>query len=596
MSEGNRARLPIGVREDAWSIAPAASPDVVPVEASRWGWVWPAGLILLLWSVIIVLVDPRGGFMVNDDWSFVRSLEALRQGRLIATGWGPEGAPGGPSLIVHLLWGWLFSALFGFSMTSLRASVLAMGVVGSMSLLLLLRSSKIPVWLALLATLTLILNPLFLSQSFSFMTDVTFTGLAASALLALHLGMEKGRVSWLCCGLLLITASILTRQIGIVLAVAFVAVCWLTPRGRRLGPWSMTVLAVALTVVPWLGWELSLSLTGSTPITQHQVFAGIFGRALQKGLPDYLVFLSSQIFQVALSYVAFLLAPLLMLQLAGHWRIPAVRKALVVYAVLAALFESAVLAGMIHPPVALYGNVIVNLGIGPLLFKDTYLLGLARLAALPVSAYYGVVLVTLPLMVVLVHGILASLRRLLAQDGSPPIASVALLSALMYLGIVALAGARDRYLIPLCLLLTVWMVLDRSPAQWGALKPGKSLAAALVALGLTGAFSVAGSHDFMATRRAAQEAHDHLLVDLKVDPCQVDGGFEFNGYYCYDPHFRPEPGLSWWWVHREDYLTTLGTLPGYEVTATFPFGRWMGPDGAVYLLKPTPQLARPGPL
>ena len=554
-----------------------------------------SALVVLIWGILIVLVDPRGAFMVNDDWSFVRSLEALRQGRLIATGWGPEGAPGGPSLIVHLLWGWLFSFLFGSSMTSLRASVLTMGALASMSLFVLLRSLKTPVWLALLSTLTLILNPLFLSQSFSFMTDVTFTGLAASALLALHLGMEKGRLSWLCGGLLLIAASILTRQIGIVLGIAFVAVCWLTPRGRRLGPWRMTVLAVLLTVIPWLGWEVVLSLTGSTPITQHQVLAGIFGRAQQKGLPDYLVFLAFQLFPVALGYVAFLLAPLLMLQLAAHWQNPSVRRVVVGYGVLAALFEWAVLAGVVHPPVALYGNVIVNLGIGPLLFKDSYLLGQPRLAALPGAAYYAIVLVTLPLVVVLVHGILASVRRLLWEDRSPPIASVALLAALMYLGIVVLAGARDRYLIPLCMLLTVWIVLDWSPAQWDALKPRKSLAAAVVVLALTGTFSVAGTHDFMATRRAAQKAHDHLLDDLKVDPCQVDGGFELNGYYCYDPHFRPEPGLSWWWVHREDYLVALGALPGYEVAATFPFNRWLGPDGAVTLLRPAPQSPQSGP-
>ncbi len=554
-----------------------------------------SALLVLLWGSIIAIVDPRGAFMVNDDWSFVRSLEALRQGKLIGTGWGPEGAPGGPSLIVHLLWGWLFSFLFGSSMTSLRASVLTMGALGSLSLFVLLRSLKTPVWLALLSTLTLILNPLFLSQSFSFMTDVTFTGLAASALLALHVGMDKDRLTWLCGGLLLIAASILTRQIGIVLGIAFVAVCWLTPRGRRLGPWRMTVLAVLLTVIPWLGWEVVLSLTGSTPITQHQVLAGIFGRAQQKGLPDYLAFLAFQLFPVALGYVAFLLAPLLMLQLAAHWRNPSVRRVVVGYGVLAALFEWAVLAGGIHPPVALYGNVIVNLGIGPLLFKDSYLLGQPRLAALPGAAYYAIVLVTLPLVIVLVHGILASVKRLLRDDRSPPIASVALLAALLYLGIVVLAGARDRYLIPLCMLLTVWMVLDRSPAQWDALKPRKALAAAVAVLALTGAFSIAGTHDFMATRRAAQQAHDHLLVDLKVDPCQVDGGFELNGYYCYDPHFRPEPGLSWWWVHREDYLVVLGALPGYEVAATFPFNRWLGPDGAVYLLRPVSQPPAIGP-
>lgn len=572
----------------------AAAGGVVPEPGSRWDGAWLAGLVAVVWAVIIVLVDPRGEFMVNDDWSFVRSLESLQRGILAPTGWGPEGAPGGPALIVHLLWGWLFCVLFGPGMTSLRASVLAMGALGSVSLLLLLRWGKAPWWLALLGALTLILNPLFLSQSFSFMTDVTFSGLVACALLALHLGLETEKDGWLWGGLLLVAASILIRQIGITVAMGFVAACWLTPGGRRLGPWRMTVLAVALTVLPWLGWELALSMTGSTPITQHQVVAGVFGRFQQRGLPGYLGFLASQLFLAALSYVALFLAPILILKLASHWQNPIVRRVLGGYVVLAALFESAVLAGVIRPPVVLPGNIIVNLGIGPLLFKDTYILGHQRLAVLPAAAYYGIVLVTVPLVVVLVHWMADSVRRLLTEDRPPAMVSVALLSGLMNLGIVALAGARDRYLIPLYVILPVWMLLDRSSMHWEDLKPRKSLAAAVLVLGVMGTFSIAGTHDFMATRRAAHRAHEHLLVDLKVDPCRVDGGFEFNGYHCYDPHFRPGPGLSWWWVHREEYVAALGALPGYETVAAFPFDRWMGPDGAVSLLKPTRQSVLPG--
>jgi 4-amino-4-deoxy-L-arabinose transferase-like glycosyltransferase len=588
---GRRRRMskgsPIRERERSLWIALAAPGDFVRVAAPWRGVIGPVVFILTLWVMIVVLVDPSGKFMVNDDWSYVKSLEGLRQGRLTATGWGPEGAPGGPSLIVHLLWGWLFSSLFGHSTTSLRMSVLAMGGLGTLSLFVLLRSLKTPLWLALISTLTLMLNPLFLSQSFSFMTDVTFTGLAASALLALHLGMAKGRLDWLCVGLLLSAASILTRQIGIVLPLAFLACCWLTPRGRLLRPGRMTVLTLALTGVPWLAWELLLSSAGSTPITQHQVFVGIFKRVLEKGLLDYLVFLSSQLFLVALTYSAFLLAPLLLLQLGTHWHNRVVRWALGTYAALAGLFEASVLAGFIHPPVVLYGNVVVNFGIGPLLFKDTYLLGQTRLATIPPAAYCLIVLLILPLMVVLVDQMRDSIGRLLRQEQMNPATALALMSALMYLGIIALTGARDRYLIPLCLLIIVWLATDR-PAQWQQLRPRRSLGAALLALAVTGAFSIAGTHDFMATKRAVQKAHDHLMVDLKVDPCQVDGGFEFNGYYCYDPHFKPKPGLSWWWVHREDYLATLGTLPGYEVASTFPFSRWLGPNGAVYLLRPAP--------
>jgi hypothetical protein len=63
-------------------------------------------VLLLCWLAIIWIVGPTGEFMVNDDWSFVKMLDALRnEGRLIATGWGG----GGPAAIIHVLWGWLFT-------------------------------------------------------------------------------------------------------------------------------------------------------------------------------------------------------------------------------------------------------------------------------------------------------------------------------------------------------------------------------------------------------------------------------------------------------------------------------------------------------
>ena len=80
----------------------------------------------LLWFLIILIVNPVGEFMVNDDWSFVRMLEALvNEGTFIATGWGK----GGPSAIAHVLCGGAFTSITGFSLTMLRLSVLFLGVL-----------------------------------------------------------------------------------------------------------------------------------------------------------------------------------------------------------------------------------------------------------------------------------------------------------------------------------------------------------------------------------------------------------------------------------------------------------------------------------
>jgi hypothetical protein len=87
-------------------------------------------------------------------------------------------------------------------------------------------------------------------------------------------------------------------------------------------------------------------------------------------------------------------------------------------------------------------------------------------------------------------------------------------------------------------------------------------------------------------KRGLKKAHDYALQKLRVNPCSLDGGFEFNGYYCYRNDFHPGAGLSWWWVSREDYLITLGPLPGYRVLRIFPFQRYCGPPGAIHLLQP----------
>ncbi len=90
----------------------------------------------------------------------------------------------------------------------------------------------------------------------------------------------------------------------------------------------------------------------------------------------------------------------------------------------------------------------------------------------------------------------------------------------------------------------------------------------------------------MEMKRSLKQAQDYLVYDLKADPCHIDGGFEFNGYHCASKDFKPVKDLSWWWVSREDYVLTLGPLPGYRTVRTFPFHRILGNNGAVHVLQP----------
>ena len=552
---------------------------------------FPWVALLGVWALIIIVVNPSGEFMVNDDWAFVKCLETFRAtGTITATGWGPPGYPGGPALLVHLLWGDLFCHVLGFSLTTLRLAVLTMGILGSFGLLLLLRSTGASAWLALLGTLTVVGNPLFLAESFTFMTDITFAALVIGALLCFFLGVKKSRTSWIIAGLVLTLGSILTRQIGVVIFLAFILTGWLHPAGLALGRGKMLLLALGLVLLPWIAFEVLLSRLGSSPFTQHGILLQLSNIFKEKSLFSYLVFLGQGLFCYAM-YAALFISPLLINRLIFWLRRRDFRYLFSVFLVVAALWEGAIFTGIIEPPVNFLGNVIFNFGIGPILLKDTYILGIPRFGVISRGAYYLVVAwAALAFMALLSRFIAYGWRRL--RTGFSPevpensfLVCLAILSVLFYLSIVMLTPFRDRYLIPLIIFLVIWMVSDYFPAGQDARTDWKIIPGFVLVI-CVGLWSTCNVHDFMEMKRSLKQTHDYVLRELRVDPCTVDGGFEFNGYYCYRNDFHPAPGLSWWWVSREDYLITLGPLPGYRVLRVFPFQRYGGPPGAIHLLQP----------
>jgi len=76
----------------------------------------------------------------------------------------------------------------------------------------------------------------------------------------------------------------------------------------------------------------------------------------------------------------------------------------------------------------------------------------------------------------------------------------------------------------------------------------------------------------------------------------VDGGFEFNGWYDYDGAYQQRPGVSWWWVQGDDYVVTFGGLDGYREVMRFPYDRWLAPNpGDILVLQKIDQVdARAG--
>lgn len=561
-----------------------AAPAAAPGHGT--GSIWPCILtVLSIWALAVWLVDPVGEFMTNDDPSFVQCLRALiHQGRLIETGW----PTGGPSLIVHLLAAWPFVSLLGDTVTAMRLSVLAWGVLGSLGLLFLLRGLGLPRWQCLTGALALTLNPLYFSLSFSFMTEVSFAALLVLSLAALFAAWRRRSQPWLIAGLLLSLAATLIRQFGLVIPLALMASVLVLKGPLPFGRARLALLTLCLVAAPWLAWEVVLHFTAGTTVLSHRLAGNIWGQFAAKPLADYLSYMAFRLFVVIALYCSVFTAPFWLWRAGAYWRLPRVRKGLAVFAALFTLWEAAILTGLVSPPVAFYRNVIIDFGLGPLLFKDTYILGMPALSSLHPALYYGLVFLGVPGATLMLLSSLGLIRRMLRPgDAAPPPwpAVVSWLAAAIYTCVILFTGFHDRYFIPLVILVIIWLAADEPGPLDARPAPRAFKVAALACLLGLGAFSLTATHDFVATRKAALAAQQFLVTRLKVDPCHFDGGYEFNGYHCRQRVPKSGPGLSWWWVEREDYLLTLRKLPGYAETATFPVKRWLGRDGAVHVLR-----------
>ncbi len=549
-------------------------------------------LLGLIWGLSSIIVNPVGEFMINDDYAFVTSLEKLQnEGRLGSTGKGPAHASGGPSLVTHLAWGWLFTKLFGNSLTVLRFSIIVLGLLGTIGVFLVIRTLKAPDWLCFLASLTLMFNPLYFSQSFTFMTDITFATLIIYSIYFLNTGVLNLSLWRVIVGLALSLAGLLTRQLAIIIPAAFMLASLFTPQGKQFGRNRSLLLTVLLVIIPWLGFEWLLSHIGSTPITKHEKVYDLLSYPAMKGFPDYPLFVFWQFAQSVLGYTAFLISPLIVLRFGEVSRSRPFVIFMFIITVLFLVLEVATIAGFITPPILLSRNVIYNFGIGPVLLKDCYLMGVSRTWAMPPAIFYILVwwtVLCIGMVLVNLYQSLSDIFKTVFNKITEQLSFISFISIVAaggYVLIIVVTDLHDRYVIPLCVLMIFWICSCRpSLANTVIPKPLQVLATApLLAMVI---FSVLGTRDFMEIRRTVTKANFYLTTHLKAKPCDFDGGFEYNGYHCYDAGHDIRPGRSWWWVKNEDYVVALGDLAGYSTVATFPFRRSLGPDGNVHILKP----------
>jgi len=533
-----------------------------------------------LWIFMAIIVDPRGDFPLNDDWSFGTMVRNwLTTGELRSTG------PGAMTRIFQIVWGALFCLPFGFSYTALRISTLTLGLVGVLAIYELLQLMPISRPLAFIGAVMMAVNPLYFNSANTFMTDVPFLALMLLALWQLVRGVElecRSSIAW---GGVFSFCAILIRQLGVAVPLSFALVHFVrirlqdsVSRKSYFTVWFPGFSAfVALIFYKIISKRLNLPPLLAGAVFIQETVNLSFTWLIAVG------FLVVRAILLTVLYSGLLLLPFLIpvIQRTCPSRSKELSRARFLRWAFCFGLLSVILV-VTRQVMPLTKNLIYNFGLGPPLLRDFYILGIPNLPSLPRGFWYLVTGLTLLGSTLLIDSCIFAGQMFWKQATTGIlvgewIPSVLILSSVTYLVPVSMNYVfYDRYVvffIPIFLILFTSQYRNETNQQ--SIGP-LSIVALILGVFLTW-FSIAGTHDYVSWNRARWQALHYLIDDLHVPPRLIDGGYEFNGLFNFNENLQlsMKSEKSWWWVDRDDYVVAFGAIPGYEIMRSFQYARWL---------------------
>jgi hypothetical protein len=482
-------------------------------------------VIVIVFAVAVVITDPRGNFPLNDDWDFT-----LSTWNLVHTGHVQHTPFTSNIAVLQYFWGALWTILFGESSTVLRMSTLFLALASTLLIFIILRRSEVPEWLACVAALAFIFNPLIYWASFTYMTDVPELFLSVAAFALLMEALRRDSDLWLVAAVLVAVASFFVRQIGILNAV----VPLIAIRRKKVAIGYGAACALYLVLL------LSGALIVSKQELQIHMVRGVLDVFMAAAHYGFLNVQNAALFFLPLSLLT-------------------IRRPRLVVAVWF-LAIAAHLIWLHRPmPYPVRGNIFVDFGLGPQTLRDTFVWGVPYPFHLEYSARMALMLAS-TLLAIFVAAFL--LRKNVAA-----IYCIAGTVIVMFMRVYF-----DRYSID-----TMWPLAIAIPIAVKDVRVPRALP--VVSLMIMMVLSIAGTSEYLAWNRARWEAF-HWLQARGVTLEQMDGGYEINALLALrtGQKFLGKEGFG---VRDDRYVITFSPVPGYATLATFPYRRLLGPDGVV---------------
>jgi hypothetical protein len=549
---------------------------------------WPCFVVLALYILCILAVDPRGEFPLNDDWSYARSAFAVASGQgLKVDEWAA------PSLVGQALYGGMLVRLFSRHFLVLRISTLLLSCCTA----LLLWTSFLRIGfrrrLACIMLLAWIFDPIRFNLSFTYMTEIPFLFFVALSiyLYVLHLDTHRSRLLVLSAAAL--GYAFLIRQTALFFMLALI-VSVLTDAQKNLRNRVRQGVHAGATAASFIaGYYLWAMMRGGLTAAAHRKFEllryltakQIIGNSC--GMLFYLAFM-------LLPLWLFLIPSLLRLarSLNGEMRAgfgiawPALVCMCLWWFPANCPRTEYLPSTAYHARMPFLLNVLYDTGLGPMTLDPDYFgpsptpiyprVWIAVTAAVAAGVVFSGLLC--------IFGFIRRQSLRMLQERRP----LFVFSGLAFLGIVPFeiifshlqeGGLFDRHILivalPFCFLLGL-LSSEKAEERGKSRAEIHGLLAAGIAIAALGAFGVGATHDYMEWNRLRWNMGESLL-ERGVNPLRIVGGFEFNAWHNYDTFLARGnmAAVHHWWYDRRDYIITMIPQDHYEVLQKEEYLSWV---------------------
>jgi hypothetical protein len=493
-------------------------------------------IIIAIWILMAIIVNPIGDFPLNDDWAFGRAVKSVvEKGEFKLSDWGAM------NLFSQVWWGALFCLPFGFSFTVLRLSTLVLGLIGVLATYGLLRETNPSPKVALLGALLILVNPIYFSLSNTFMTDVPFFTFATISLYFLIRGLKYNSILEIFIGIIISCITLLIRQLGIAIFLAF-GCAYVIKKGLNtrniIQGFSPSLLGFSLQFF----YQKWLSETNRLPASFGLQIKNSL-KVLNVGFDQTLLhFITNS--QIALIYFGLFSFPLIVIIFPLKVKEFSFRyRSLILFSLsIVSILEIAYLVSQ-HKKMSLSSNILGYFGIGPLTVQDAFF---------NLTSFSYPTTLTIFWWILTIIGVVASnlfifyfffaIRRLFFSFRSFKSDKIWLeifiiSVSFIYFFPLGLDSFFDRYLlilIPLSMIFLLIFTKNINPRRISI----ATLSLFLVMVLPSGILTIGATHDYLSWNRVRWQALHNLMQEPQISPNDIDGGFEFNGWYLYDYKYK----------------------------------------------------------